>query len=310
MKSSSSVGKSGVGYLFASPWLTGFLLLTLLPLLGSLFLSFTKWDGMNWAQLDWVGLNQYRKAMADPYVLKALKNTLFYSLFAVPGGLTMSLIIAVLLNQQLKGITIFRTIYFMPYIIGGIATIMMWLQLFNPDFGLLNMLLRTVGSIPQSLGLLPNDWKPPGWIYDEQWAKPALIMMSWWGAGGPALIFLAALQNVPLQLYEAARIDGASRFQQFRHITVPQISPAIFFNLVMGVIASFQVFNEAFIMTVGGPNDATLFFVLYLYNKGFIDFEMGYASALAWILFLIILLLTLCVVKSSKLWVHYQGEDG
>ena len=309
MKRSSGIWKSGAGYAFASPWLTGFLLLTFLPLLGSLFLSCSRWNGMNWSELEWVGLHQYGKAMADPYVAKALKNTVVYSFFAVPGGLMFSLFIAILLNQKLRGITFFRTVYFMPYIIGGIATIMMWLQLFNPDFGLLNMGLRMVGSVLQNLGLLPASWRPPAWIYDEQWAKPALVMMSWWSAGGPALIFLAALQNVSPELYEAARIDGAGRFQLFRHVTVPQISPAIFFNLVMGVIASFQVFNEAYIMTTGGPNDATLFFVLYLYNKGFIDFEMGYACALAWILFTVILLMTLCVVKSSKIWVHYQGEE-
>ena len=309
MKTFSKASKDGIGYLFASPWLTGFFLLTFFPLLGSLLLSFSEWDGMSWSRLEWVGFDQYQKAMADPFVHTALRNTVFYSLLAVPGGVLVSLMIAVLLNQKLKGITIFRTIYFMPYIIGGIATIMMWLQLFNPDFGLLNLILRAIGSALENIGILSGDWKPPGWIYDERWAKPALIMMSWWGAGGPALIFLAALQNVPPQLYESAQIDGAGRIQRFRHITVPQISPAIFFNLVMGVIASFQVFNEAFIMTSGGPNDSTLFFVLYLYNKGFIDFEIGYASALAWILFIIILVLTLCVVKSSKLWVHYQGEE-
>ena len=195
-------------------------------------------------------------------------------------------------------------------VIGGVATIMMWIWVFNPDYGLLNGLLRGGCDLLAALGIgAARAWELPKWIFSERWAKPSLILMSLWGAGGAMLIFLAALQNVPEQLYEAARIDGANRLQQFLHVTVPQISPAIFFNLVMGVIGSFQVFNQAYIMTSGGPARSTLFYVLYLYQKAFEDFEMGYASALAWVLFVIILAFTMMIVRSSALWVYYEGEE-
>ena len=193
-------------------------------------------------------------------------------------------------------------------VIGGVATIMMWMWVFNPDFGLLNAFLRICADALAYIGLIERGWEPPKWLYDPKWSKPSLILMSLWGAGGAMLIFLAALQNVPEQLYEAARIDGANRLQQFRHVTVPQISPAIFFNLVMGIIGSFQVFNQAYIMTGGGPARSTLFYVLYLYQKAFEDFEMGYASALAWILFVIIFAFTMLIVRSSAFWVYYEGE--
>jgi len=298
-----------LGYLFASPWLLGFLALTAIPMVASLLLSFVDWNGINVAQIKWVGFKNFSRALDDDNVLIALKNTAYYSFIAVPLGLTCSLILAMLLNQKLRGIAIFRTIFYMPTVIGGVATIMMWLWVFNPDFGLLNVVLRPCGDLLSRIGLLHPGWEPPKWIYDPRWSKPSMIMMSVWGAGGGGmLIFLAALQNVPDHLLEAASIDGASRLQQFRHVTIPQISPAIFFNLVMGVIGSFQVFNEAYIMTSGGPSRSTLFYVLYLYNKAFQDFEIGYASALAWILFGIILVFTLLIVRSSAVWVYYEGE--
>jgi len=319
-----------VGYLFASPWLVGFLALTLLPMIASMLLSFCQWKGLDLSEIEWVGAEHYAEAArgisnglrtdfgaevtdkdpGDLDVYIALKNTVYYTFLAVPLGLTVSLLLAVLLNQKLKGISIFRTIFYMPHVIGGVATIMMWMWVFNPDFGLLNSALRAIAQPLIGMGLLEHGWEPPGWLYSEQWSKPALIVMSVWGAGGAMLIFLAALQNVPEQLYEAARIDGAGRVAQFWHVTVPQISPAIFFNLVMGIIGTFQVFNQAYIITggSGGQGKSLLFYVLYLYNKAFTDFEMGYASALAWILFAIILAFTLLVVKSSSAWVYYEGE--
>jgi multiple sugar transport system permease protein len=261
-------------------------------------------------RIRWLGLANYQEALGDSLMRKALWNTAYYSFIAVPLGLLVALMLAVLLNQKLKGISFFRTVFYMPHVIGGVATIMMWMWVFNPEFGLLNELLRTCVRPLMSLGLVDPAWRGPGWIYSETWAKPGVILMSLWGTGGAMLIFLAALQSVPDQLYEAARIDGASRFRQFLHVSVPQITPAIFFNLVMGVIHSFQVFNEAYIMTAGegGQNNALLFYVLYLYNNAFRDFRMGYASALAWILFLILLGFTLLIVRSARAWVYYAGE--
>ena len=322
--------RSAVGYLFISPWLAGLVLLTLLPMVASLLLSMTEWNGLNLAQIKWVGLDNYREACAgiangvrelaglardadnpgDPDVWIALKNTFYYTFLAVPLGLCVSLLLAVLLNRQIRGISIFRTIFYMPHVIAGVATIMMWIWIFNPDFGLLNTMLRWAAGGLIRLGVLRASWQPPKWLADPEWSKLSLVLMSVWGAGGAMLIFLAALQNVPEQLYEAARIDGAGRWQQFLHVTVPQISPAIFFNLVMGIIGTFQVFNEAYIITggTGEPRKSLLFYVLYLYQRAFQDFQMGYASALAWILFVIILCFTMLVVRSGAWWVYYEGE--
>ncbi len=330
------VSQNRVGYLFASPWLIGLVGLTLLPMIASLLLSFCRWKGLDLGEIEWVGPAHYREALrgirtgvvrdveqlarhetpasfdapGDPDVYISLKNTIYYTFLAVPIGLGVSLMLAVLLNQKLKGIGLFRTIFYMPHVIGGVATIMMWMWVFNPDFGLLNSLLRGAAQPLVWAGWLAANWQPPGWLYSEEWSKPALVIMSVWGAGGAMLIFLAALQNVPEQLYEAARIDGAGRIAQFRHVTLPQISPAIFFNLVMGIIGTFQVFNSAYIITggTGGEGKSLLFYVLYLYTKAFVDFEMGYASALAWVLFVIILIFTMLVVRSSALWVYYEGE--
>ncbi|MEW6358258.1 MAG: sugar ABC transporter permease [Planctomycetota bacterium] len=296
------------GYIFASPWLVGFFLLMLFPMIASLLLSMVKWNGISLSQIEWVGAANYARAFGDDNFRIALWNTAYYSFIAVPLGLVVSLLLAMLLNQKLRGISIFRTIFYMPHVIGGVATIMMWMWVFNPDFGLLNAFLRMVADVLARVGLIAPGWDPPQWLYDPKWSKPSLILMSLWGAGGAMLIFLAALQNVPEQLYEAARIDGAGRLAQFWHVTMPQISPAIFFNLVMGVIGSFQVFDQAYIMTGGGPARSTLFYVLYLYQKAFEDFEMGYASALAWILFVIIFAFTMFIVRSSAAWVYYEGE--
>ncbi|MFC1806501.1 carbohydrate ABC transporter permease [Planctomycetota bacterium] len=296
------------GYAFASPWLFGFFALTLGPMVLSFLLAFVKWDGISFEGIDWVGLGNYRRAWADPDVKTALSNTAYYSFLSVPMGLCVSLALAMLLNQKLRGIALFRTIFYMPSVIGGVATIMMWTWVFNPDYGLLNGALRWLLSVVAVAVPGAARLELPRWLMEEQWAKPSLILMHLWGAGGAMLIFLAALQNVPDSLYEAADIDGAGRLRKFIHITVPQISPAIFFNLIMGIIGSFQVFAQAFLMTNGGPNKATLFYVLYLYNKAFQDFEFGYASALAWILFVIIMFFTLLVLRSSKVWVYYEGE--
>ena len=298
------------GYLFAAPWLVGFFALTIGPMLTSLFLGFLHWDGISVDTIAWAGLNNYARAFTDPDFKIALWNTAYYSFISVPLGLTVALGLALLLNQPLRGIALFRTIFYMPAVIGGVATIMMWLWVFNPDYGLLNSVLLKLCRLLVHLGLeAAEQWELPRWIFSDAWAKPSLILMSLWETGASMLIFLAALQNVPDALYEAADLDGAGRWKKFLYVTIPQISPALFFNLVMGVIGSFQVFSQAFLMTDGGPNKATLFYVLYLYNKAFSDFEIGYASALAWILFAIIMFFSMLVFRSGRLWVYYEGED-
>jgi len=281
--------------------------------------------------IRWVGTKNYRDLiLRDQFFGRSLFNTAYYSLLSVPLGLVISLGLAMLLNQPVRGIAIFRTIYYLPHVVAGVATMMMWLWVFDPQFGLLNTLLRTIcGWLGwgASGGAAVN---LPGWLYEAgnilgidyryakgfyplgrhtPGAKDAMIIMSVWGAGGGMLIFLAALQNVPAQLYEAARVDGAGRWRRFVTVTLPHISPAIFFNLVVGIIASFQVFTQSYLMTNrGGPDTSTLYYVLYLYLKAFEDFQMGYASAMAWVLFVIILALTLLVVRSARHWVYYEGD--
>lgn len=301
--------ESMTGYLFAMPWIVGFFGLALGPMIVSFLLAFIRWDGISTETIAWVGLGNYARAAADPDVAIALWNTAWYSFISVPLGLAVALILALLLNQPLRGIALFRTIFYMPALVGGVATIMMWLWVFNPEYGLLNSVLLRSWHLLAALGLeQAADWPLPKWIFSDLWAKPALILMSLWGTGASMLIFLAALQNVPESLYEAAELDGAGPWRKFAFVTIPQISPALFFNLVMGIIGSFQVFTSAFIMTKGGPANATYFFVLGIYLNAFQFLKMGYASALGWMLAAIILVLTLLAFRSSGRWVHYEGQ--
>jgi multiple sugar transport system permease protein len=300
------------GIFFASPWLTGLVLLQAFPILFSIALSFCEWDPYEpISEMRFVGMANYARAAStdpltgDPDTLKALYNTFYYALFAVPLSLMTSLGLALLLNQKVRGITIFRTTFYLPSIVAGVATVILWTYIFNPIFGPINNFIRLINN---TLGIsLPT----PLWLGDPAWSKPALIIMTLWAAGGAAmLIFLAGLQGVPDQLYEVAELDGAGRWRKFWNVTIPMLTPTIYFNLIMGIIASLKVFMQAFIMTngTGGVDKSLLFFVLHLYVKGFIEFEMGYASALAWILFVIILLFTLLVIRSSAVWVYYEGE--
>lgn len=292
------------GYAFIAPWAAGFLLFTALPMAASLALSFHSWSLLS--PPEWIGPENFMAIFRDdPLFPTSLWNTVYYVAFSVPLCVGVSLILALLLNRNLPGMGLFRTIMVLPSIMNIVAVSVLWLWIFNPEFGLLNSGLRLLGIE----GIL--------WLQSERWAKPALIIMSLWGVGGGALIFLAALQGIPRDLYEAASLDGAGPIRQFRHITLPMISPAMFFSLIMGIIGSFQVFAQAFVMTgaaqpgaEGGPNNATLFMVLYLYKKAFQEFRMGYAAALAWVLFLIILAFTLLQKRLSRRWVFYEAGDG
>jgi len=281
------------GYIYALPWFIGFTVFTAGPIIASFLLSFTSWDLIKFPK--WIGFGNYKTLIEDPLFWQGLKVTSIYALFSVPLGILGGLAIAVLMNQKIKGLSVFRTIYYLPAVVSGVAVSLLWSWIFNPDFGVLNYLLSLIGI------------KGPGWIYDEKWALPSLIIMSLWGVGGGMVIYLASLQGVPTELYEAAIIDGASSWKRFWAITVPMISPVIFFQLIMGIIGSFQVFTQAYIMTSGGPNNATLFYVLYLYRNAFQWFKMGYASALAWVLFIVILILTIVQFKLANRWVYYEG---
>ena len=291
------------GYAFISPWLIGFLVLTAGPMLASAFISLTSWTMLS--PPTWVGLENYETILEDDSLFSiSLWNTIYYVLLSVPLGLMVSLLLALLLDRRLKGISVFRTMLFLPSITNMVAVSVLWIWIFNPEYGLLNSVLQKFGIAG------------PLWLQSETWSKPALVIMSLWGVGGTMIIFLAALQGIPHELYEAAQLDGANSWRRFVHITLPMISPAMFFNLIIGIIGSFQVFTQAFVMTggaqpgtEGGPNNSTLFFVLYLYKRAFQEFRMGYASALAWILFLIILVFTLIQMKLSKRWVYYEAGD-
>ncbi|NMC82986.1 MAG: extracellular solute-binding protein [Armatimonadetes bacterium] len=291
------------GYMFIAPWILGVLLFGLFPIFTSLFLSLCEWDAITpLSNVRWLGFANYARAFTvEPKFWIALRVTAIYSIVSVPIGLVLSVAIAMLLNQKVKGIPLFRTLYYLPSLVGGVSVAVLWWRIFNRDFGLLNYALLRMG--------LYDLWnmKPIDWLGHETWALPAMIIMSLWGVGGGMLIYLAGLQGIPTQMYEAASIDGAGKITQFFKITLPMLSAVIFFNLIMGIIGSFQVFTQAFVMTSGGPNNATLFYVLYLFQKGFQQFEMGYASALAWVLFAIVLVLTAFVMKSSKSWVYYEG---
>lgn len=291
-KSKTSLRDNVEGYLFILPWIIGFLTFTLGPMVASFYLSFTQWD--LFTSPTFVGLSNYvRLFTADPKFWQSLKVTSLYSIFSIPLRLTVGLGLAILLNQKLYGRAMFRTIFYLPAVVSGVAVSLLWKWIFNSDFGVLNVILRALH--------LPT----PDWLGDPKMVLPAYILMSAWGVGGIMVIFLAGLQDVPRHLYEAAEIDGAGTIAKFTRITLPMLSPVIFFNLVMGLIGAFQTFTEAYI--IGGGNES-LFYVLYLYQNAFRFFQMGYASALAWVLFLIIFALTLLVFRSSAAWVYYESE--
>jgi len=283
------------GFICIAPWLFGFAFFTLGPVIFSFIMSLSRWDMIN--PPKFVGFANYATILTDDFRFRqSLKVTAIYAGTAVPLGLVCSLALAMLLNLNVKGMRIFRSIFYIPAILPGVAVSMVWLMVFRYQGGIFNTLLGMVGIAPVK------------WLTSTEMALPSFVIMSLWGVGGGMIIYLAGLQSVPTQLYEAAEIDGAGSWAKFRTVTLPMISPTIFFNLIMGIIGSFQVFTSSFIMTQGGPAYATLFYVLYLYQKAFKYLQMGYACALAWILFGVILLLTLIVFKSSATWVYYEAE--
>lgn len=286
-----------LGYLWISPWLLGFLFFILGPMLASIGFSFTNYRVINDAR--WIGLENYRYAFfEDDLFWSSLGITFYYMLVSVPLGLLGSLLLALLLNQRLRGETWYRTFFFLPSLTPLAAAAILWIWILHPEVGLLNYLLSLIGI------------DGPPWLGSTQWALPAIVMITLWTSigGGRMIIFLAGLQGVPTELYEAAVIDGAGEWAKFRHITIPMISPSIFFNLILGVIGALQVFTTAYITTRGGPGRATWFFALHIYTNAFEYFDMGYASTLSIVLFVLLLIFTLIQMRLSDKWVFYAGS--
>jgi multiple sugar transport system permease protein len=285
------------GYLFLTPWLIGFFGLFIGPGLYSLYLSFTKYDVLS--PPSFIGVSNYvRMFTQDDLFWSSLWRTFYFAGLGVPLGVIGSMFLAIMLNNKLRGISVYRTLYFMPSLVPIVASVVLWKWLLNSDFGLVNQTLRGIG--------IDN---PPGWFSERSWAIPSLIFMGLWqGIGGTRMIiFLAGLQGIPEELYEAASIDGANAWHRLRHITLPMLTPTIFFNMILGVISGLQVFTAAFVATEGGPGFATWFYSLHLYKHAFDYWNMGYAAALAWFFAVIIVSLTIWQMRLSKRWVFYYG---
>ena len=283
------------GYIFLLPWILGFLFFSLGPLLASMYLGMTSYRG--YGVPKWVGFSNFERMFtADKLFWQSLKVTVLYAAGFLPLGLVLGFSVAMMMNQNVKGITVFRTIYYLPAVVSGAAVAILWQFVFHRDFGVLNNILGWLGI------------DPIAWLLSERWAMVAFIIMGLWGVGGGMIVYLAGLQGIPTELYEAAAIDGAGGWRRFWNITIPLMTPTIFFNLVTGLIGTLQIFATAYIMTSGGPNYATFFYSLNIYYTTFQKLYLGYASALAWVLFVLILVFTLLIFRTSRTWVYYEGE--
>jgi multiple sugar transport system permease protein len=281
-------------YLFILPWMIGFVLFYIGPMIASFYFSLTKWDLLT--PPVFIGFGNYERIFTrDALFLQSLKVTMIYTLAYLPLDMVLGLLIAMLMNRRMRGIGALRTIYYMPSVLSGVAYVVMWMWMFHPQNGLINNFLALFGI------------DGPRWLLDPKWALSALVIMALWGIGRSMVIYLAGLQDISPELYEAASMDGANYWNRFFKITLPLLTPSILFNLIFGIILTFQSFTNSFIATNGGPLDSTLFYVLYLYRKAFEHLQMGYASALAWILFIIVLLATLGIFATSGRWVYYRS---
>ena len=281
--------------LFLGPWIVGFCVFMLYPIASSFFFSFCDYSVLE--SPVWMGLENYRELVHDEVFWVSLKNTAYYAGVSLPVGMLVALALAILLNTRVRGMAFYRTIFFLPSIMPVVASAILWLWIFNGQYGVLNYTLSLLGIPGKSL---------PTWLDSPTWAMPALIIMGLWAVGYSMVIYLAGLQDIPVSLYESAEIDGANWWQKTVHITLPMLSPVIYFNLIMGIIGTFQIFAAPYIMTNGGPERATTFYTFYLFNLAFEDLRMGYACAMAWILFVIILSLTLLATKVSQRHIHYE----
>ncbi len=283
------------GYLFAMPVILGLLIFTLIPLISALYYSFTDYDLLTKA--NWVGFANYQQLWHDPLWYKSLSVTLLYALISVPLGLIGSLGLAMLLNREVIGVRFWRAVFYLPVVFPAVGASLIWLTMFNANDGLFNTIL-TFFHLP-----------PYTWVSEPETALPSMIIFSLWGMGGSMLIWISGLRSISTDLYDAAKVDGANAWHQFWSVTLPMLSPVMLFNLIIGIISSLQIFTQAEVVTAGGPLHATFFIVLYIYQEAFQDFKMGYASAIAWMLFLLIALLTVLVLRTSGSWVYYAGGD-
>jgi multiple sugar transport system permease protein len=283
-----------VGLLFVSPWIIGFLVFFLYPFIMTFYYSFTNFNIVKPAH--WVGLANYSALTKDHLFRQSLWNTAYYAVLEVPFSTIVAIGLAMLLNMKVRGLAIYRTALYLPTVVPLVASCLVWLWLFNPSFGIVNDALSAVHI------------NGPGWMFSAAWSKPTFVLMGVWAVGAPMVIYLAALQGVPQEMYEVADLEGAGPWQRTRHVTLPMISPAILFNVVLALVAAFQYFTQAFVMTGGGPTDSTLFYSLYLYEQAFSYLHLGYASAMAWILFVIVVVVTLLFFRSSNRWVYYANE--
>lgn len=289
------------GLLFLSPWLLGFLIFTLLPTLASLAFSFTNYNPLHPDQISFAGFSNYARLFTDPFFRQAIGVTLRFVLISVPFAIIIPLGLALLVNSEhLLGKNIYRTLFFMPSMIPVVVNVMVWRGIMNSETGWLNRMLNFVFGIDG-----------PNWFQDERWVLPALTLMGVWGVGNAMIIMLAGLQNVPTELYDASKVDGATGIQRFRHVTLPIISPIIFYQLVLALIGSFQYFTQAYIVSNGrgDPNGSTMFYNLYLYRTAFNFLDMGYGATLAWVMFVAVLLITIFLFRTQQRWVYYAGGE-
>ena len=287
------------GLLFASPWLLGMLFFIAYPIIASLYYSLTEYSVLNPVK-TFVGLGNYTTLILnDAIFLRSLYNSVYYAVFSIPLSILVAVSIALMLNMKIKGIPLYRTIYFLPVLIPDVAMAILWIWVFNSQFGIVNTLLWQLFRITG-----------PGWLSSPTWAKPTVILMSLWTVGQAVIIYLAGLQDVPQSLYDAAEVDGANALQKTWHVTLPMITPVIFFNLIMGMIGALQYFTIAYVITEGDgrPGQSLFFYAMYLYRQAFVYYNMGVASAQAWILFAVVLIGTLLVFRTSVRWVYYGGE--
>lgn len=288
-------------WLFLLPWIIGFLLFGAGPMLASIALSLTSYSLLS--APSFVGVANYKRMIADPLFYKSMLNTVYFGGASVLLSVVFTLLVAILLNQNVRGLWFFRTVFYLPSVLAGIATALLWKNILNPDFGLINLVLGWFGI------------QGPGWLQSSKWAIPGLVLMSVWGAGNTIIIYLAGLQSIPSTLYEAARLDGAGWWSRFRHVTVPMMSPVIFFNVITGLIASLQAYVLILVMTggggigeAGGPENSTLVIGLYIFREAFQNFDFGYAAALSWALFVFILIITGIQFVMARRWVYYDGN--
>ena len=286
--------EQAAGWIFAAPAIIGFIVFTLLPMLFSLYWSMTDFNVFK-SDTHFIGFANYQEMFSskDLYFSDSLKATAYYSLLNVPVSILFSFSIALMLSSDIKGRGIFRSIFYLPSILPAGASCMVWIWLLNQQYGLINIVLKSVGITP------------PGWIWDKNTVIPTLVMINLWSTGGTMVIFLAGIMSIPKVYYEALVMDGGNAFHKLIYITVPMVTPTIFFNSIMAIIGSLQVFTQGYIMTEGGPGNSSLFYVYYIYREGFQNANMGYACALAWLLFLVILVLTMIVLKTQNKWVYY-----